>query len=203
MVFIDEIDSLLTQRSDGEQEHSRRIKTEFLVQMDGAATSRDDRVLVVGATNRPQELDEAARRRLVKRLYIPLPDLEARCSLVHTLLKRQTHTLSDDDVRDVARLADGYSGSDMYALCAEAALGPVRELGDAIASVKAGEVRGVRARDFEVASRMVRASVSNAELDGYMEWNESFGSFSAKDVAGGKCADGSVASKPDAAGTTQ
>lgn len=71
VIFIDEIDSLLSQRGDSEHESSRRIKTEFLVQLDGAATSSEDRILVVGATNRPQEIDEAARRRLVKRLYIP------------------------------------------------------------------------------------------------------------------------------------
>ena len=89
VIFIDEIDSLLSQRSESEHESSRRIKTEFLVQLvyyllvkikiiyayltifiikDGATTSQEDRLLVVGATNRPQELDEAARRRLVKRL---------------------------------------------------------------------------------------------------------------------------------------
>ena len=66
VIFIDEIDSLLTQRSEGEIESTRRIKTEFLVQLDGVG-SETDRVLVVGATNRPQELDEAARRRFVKR----------------------------------------------------------------------------------------------------------------------------------------
>lgn len=76
MIFIDEIDSLLSQRSDSEHESSRRIKTEFLVQLDGATTDNDERILVIGATNRPQELDEAARRRFVKRLYIPLPDAE-------------------------------------------------------------------------------------------------------------------------------
>lgn len=67
---------MLSQRSDSEHESSRRIKTEFLVQLDGASTDSGERLLVIGATNRPQELDEAARRRFVKRLYIPLPILE-------------------------------------------------------------------------------------------------------------------------------
>lgn len=75
-MFIDEIDSLLSQRSETEHESSRRLKTEFLVQLDGAATCEDDMVIVVAATNRPQELDEAARRRFTKRLYIPLPENE-------------------------------------------------------------------------------------------------------------------------------
>ena len=113
VIFIDEIDSLLTQRTDGDQEASRRIKTEFLVQMDGAATSKEDRILVVGATNRPQELDEAARRRLVKRLYIPLPDESARKSLVARLLAKQRNDVSERDIQEIANLTAGYSGSDM------------------------------------------------------------------------------------------
>ena len=58
VVFIDEIDSLLSSRSDTEHESSRRIKTEFLVQLDGASTVGEERILIVGATNRPQDLDE-------------------------------------------------------------------------------------------------------------------------------------------------
>lgn len=77
IIFIDEIDSLLTSRSDGEQEHSRRLKTEFLVQIDGVQSSSrgggsgnggEDFIMVIGATNRPQELDEAARRRFTRRM---------------------------------------------------------------------------------------------------------------------------------------
>lgn len=180
-MFIDEIDSLLTQRSDGEQEHSRRMKTEFLVQMDGAGTSREDRVLVVGATNRPGELDEAARRRLVKRLYIPLPDKDARCSLIERLMHEQSHSLSQEDIKVIAKFSEGYSGSDMYALCAEAALGPVRDLGARISSIDVNSVRAVNIDDFRTAARMVRASVSDKDLDGYVEWNESFGSFPMKE----------------------
>jgi SpoVK/Ycf46/Vps4 family AAA+-type ATPase len=75
---MDEIDSLLSKRTDDENEGSRRIKTEFLVQLDGAASGKSENLLIVGATNRPQEIDEAARRRLASRIYIPLPDTDGR-----------------------------------------------------------------------------------------------------------------------------
>ena len=119
VVFIDEIDSLLSQRQDGDFESSRRVKTEFLVQLDGCATNKDDRILLIGATNRPQELDEAARRRMVKRLYIPLPDDKGRRALIAHLLQQQEHSLSDTDVDDIVAATKGYSGSDLTALCME------------------------------------------------------------------------------------
>ncbi|XP_011705736.1 PREDICTED: fidgetin-like protein 1, partial [Wasmannia auropunctata] len=125
IVFIDEIDSLLTHRSETEHESSRRLKTEFLLQLEGVATFEDDRILIVGATNRPQDLDEAARRRFVKRLYVPLPDLEARKQIITNLLKSVDHDLNEEDIATIAGKTVEYSGADMTELCKEASMGPV------------------------------------------------------------------------------
>lgn len=177
VVFIDEIDSLLSQRSDGEHEASRRIKTEFLVQLDGAATLSEDRILVIGATNRPQEIDEAARRRFVKRLYIPLPESAARKQIVVNLLSQQKYHLSDQELDFICQKTDGYSGADMANLCREAALGPIRSMAfGEIESISADQVRPITFEDFEDALPQVRASVSNKDLDLYIEWNNSYGS---------------------------
>ncbi|XP_045445823.1 fidgetin-like protein 1, partial [Melitaea cinxia] len=176
VIFIDEIDSLLSQRGEGEHEASRRLKTEFLVQLDGAATSEDDRILIIGATNRPQELDEAARRRLVKRLYIPLPDVEARTQIICNLLRHEAHALSGAQAAECARLTAGYSGADMRALCAEAAMGPLRALPlDQIATVDTAHVRPVNMQDFKMALQRVRPSVSQDDLTQYIKWNNTYG----------------------------
>jgi SpoVK/Ycf46/Vps4 family AAA+-type ATPase len=107
VIFVDEIDSLLTQRLEGEQEATRRIKTEFLVQFDGVGTDAEDRILLIGATNRPQEIDEAARRRFRKKLYIPLPEDQARKIIVQNLLKKQQHSLTSDDIEEIIRKTKG------------------------------------------------------------------------------------------------
>ncbi|KAG1950598.1 fidgetin-like protein [Pimephales promelas] len=176
VIFIDEIDSLLSQRTDGEHDSSRRIKTEFLVQLDGAATSAEDRILVVGATNRPQEIDEAARRRLSKRLYIPLPEAEARRKIVINLMSREKSQLTADEMEKVMQGTEGYSGADMTQLCREAALGPIRSicLSD-ITTITEEQVRPILYGDFQEALKTVRPSVSSKDLELYEEWNKTFG----------------------------
>ncbi|XP_056148031.1 fidgetin-like protein 1 [Lampris incognitus] len=176
VIFIDEIDSLLSQRTDGEHDSSRRIKTEFLVQLDGAATAAEDRILVVGATNRPQEIDEAARRRLAKRLYIPLPEAAARKQIVVNLMVCEKHKLREEELESIVTGTEGFSGADMTQLCREAALGPIRsiQLSD-ITTITHDQLRPILYGDFEEALKTVRPSVSSKDLELFEEWNKTFG----------------------------
>jgi len=176
VIFLDEIDSLLTQRTDGEVEASRRIKTEFLVQFDGCGTNSEDRILMIGATNRPQEIDEAARRRFRKKLYIPLPEDGARHSLVTRLIAKQDHALTESDVEAIVQKTAGYSGSDMDGLVREAALGPIRDIKD-IMKIDSSEVRPISFQDFLEALTQVRASVSDKDLELYSKWDQEYGSM--------------------------
>ena len=110
-------------------EGTRRIKTEFLVQLDGITASKDNgNILVIGATNRPQDLDEAARRRFVKRLYIPLPDEETRSTLLSILLKKNENTIQQEEMKRLTERTEGYSCADINNLCREAAMGPIRDI---------------------------------------------------------------------------
>uniref|UniRef100_A0A6T6AGU8 Vesicle-fusing ATPase n=1 Tax=Compsopogon caeruleus TaxID=31354 RepID=A0A6T6AGU8_9RHOD len=130
IIFIDEIDSLASARSDSESESARRIKTEFLVQMQGVGNDTDQ-VLVLGATNIPWGLDSAIRRRFERRIYIPLPDDRARARMFQIHLGKTPHSLSKADFEELGRLSDGYSGSDISVLVRDAIMQPVRTLQNA------------------------------------------------------------------------
>ena len=82
VIFIDEIDSIMGARGGQEHEASRRLKTEFLIQFDGVNSASEKCILVLAATNRPQDLDEAALRRFTRRIMMPLPDAPAREALI-------------------------------------------------------------------------------------------------------------------------
>ncbi|KAJ3133432.1 hypothetical protein HDU90_005751 [Geranomyces variabilis] len=176
-IFIDEIDSLLGKRKDGEHDATRRMKTEFLVQFDGCGTDAQDRILLIGATNRPQELDEAVRRRFRKKLYIPLPDSEARAQMITNRIATLDHGLSDEEIATVVSRTEGYSGSDMDGLVREASLGPIRAIED-IQSVEVSDIRKVVFDDFLDALTQVRASVSSEDLEGYKDFDSQYGSVS-------------------------
>jgi len=122
IIFVDEIDSLLSSRSgSGDHETTRRIKTEFLIQwsdLQRAAAGREQtekekergdasRVLVLAATNLPWAIDEAARRRFVRRQYIPLPEEETRAAQLRRLLGHQKHDLDEHDIQRLVALTDG------------------------------------------------------------------------------------------------
>lgn len=125
IIFIDEIDSLCSNRGDGENESARRIKTEFLVQMQGVGKGNDG-VLVLGATNTPWELDPAIRRRFEKRVYIPLPEAPAREQMFKIHLGNTPHNLKDSDFATLAEKTEWFSGSDIQTVVRDALYEPVR-----------------------------------------------------------------------------
>ncbi|XP_053292672.1 spastin isoform X2 [Pleuronectes platessa] len=180
VIFIDEVDSLLCERREGEHDASRRLKTEFLIEFDGVQSGGDDRVLVMGATNRPQELDEAVLRRFAKRIYVALPDEQTRLTLLKNLLGKHGNPLSKNELSFLSKQTAGYSGSDLTSLAKDAALGPIRELGpDQVRCMAANEMRNIKIKDFEDSLKRIKPSVSPTSLNMYIEWNKDFGDTTA------------------------
>uniref|UniRef100_A0A0P5BRC5 vesicle-fusing ATPase n=1 Tax=Daphnia magna TaxID=35525 RepID=A0A0P5BRC5_9CRUS len=127
IVFIDEIDSLCSTRSENESESARRIKTEFLIQMQGVGKDQQG-ILVLAATNIPWVLDSAIRRRFEKRIYIPLPEEPARLNMFKLAFGDTKHSLTEEDLRLLAKKTEGFSGADITILVRDALMQPVRKV---------------------------------------------------------------------------
>lgn len=196
-IFFDEIDALASQRGgSGEHEASRKVKSELLIQMDGASSrssasadaendeSVSKKVIVIAATNRPWDLDEAIRRRLEKRVYIPLPTPGARKSLFEINLKGIL--LSENiDFETLVAKTEGYSGADLSNVCREASMMPLR---DKLLMLTDGNIENLKNKadeitrpltmdDFLEALRNVQKSVNQDQLDQFSDWMAEFGSF--------------------------
>ncbi|KAI3508096.1 hypothetical protein L1887_23097 [Cichorium endivia] len=129
IIFIDEVDSFLGQRRTTDHEALTNMKTEFMALWDGFTTDQNARVMVLAATNRPSELDEAILRRLPQAFEIGIPDRKERAQILKVVLKgeRVEDTI---DLDSVAALCEGYTGSDLLELCKQAAYFPIRDLLD-------------------------------------------------------------------------
>ncbi|XP_044468135.1 uncharacterized protein LOC123197796 isoform X1 [Mangifera indica] len=127
IIFVDEVDSMLGQRTTvGEHESMRMIKNEFMIHWDGLLTKDNGRVLVLAATNRPFDLDEAIIRRFERKIMVGLPSVKNREMILRTLLSKEK--AEDLDFKELAAITEGYTGSDLKNLCVTAAYRPVREL---------------------------------------------------------------------------
>lgn len=190
IIFFDEVDALAgTRGSSSEHEASRRLKSELLAQIDGiSSTPSSDAgekplVMVLATTNRPWDLDDAFRRRLEKRIYVPLPDLEARadCFRLHLRSVRLEDGIS---TLELAQLTEGYSGADIHQLCRDWAMEPMRRL---IAGKRPDEIRALRdssaldfaltMSDFRLSLSRIQPSVNQADIGRYEKWQKEFGSL--------------------------
>ena len=194
-IFIDEIDSLCSSRGkEGEHESSRRVKSEVLIQIDGAGAAAEAAaaaagdpnsikpVMVLAATNYPWDLDEALRRRLEKRVYISLPDPEQRRALLTINLKGVDCVLQEEEYADVVTRTEGYSGDDITNVCRDASMNGMRRR---ISGLRPDEIRKlsqeeiaapVTYEDFQNALKRVNSSVQIDEVRKHESWLAEFGS---------------------------
>ncbi|KAL0459676.1 UNVERIFIED_CONTAM: ATPase family AAA domain-containing protein 1 [Sesamum latifolium] len=192
VVFVDEVDSMLGRRENpGEHEAMRKMKNEFMVNWDGLRTKDKERVLVLAATNRPFDLDEAVIRRLPRRLMVNLPDAQNREKILKVILAKE-ELAANVDLEAVASMTEGYSGSDLKNLCVTAAHCPIREILEKEKKEKAlalaenrqlpalhssADVRPLSMDDFRYAHEQVCASVSSESqnMNELLQWNELYG----------------------------
>ena len=174
LLFIDEIDSLLGTRN-SEVGGEVRVKNQVLTEMDGInGKSKESKLYVIGATNKPWTLEAGFLRRFQKRIYVTLPDIASRINLFNqytTPLKKE-NTLKNEEL---ARFSEGYSASDIKDICQSAQLRVVNELfesGKAM-DVKANP-RAITVSDFKEIFKIRKPSVSTDMIRAYMKWSEQF-----------------------------
>lgn len=175
IIFFDEIDAILSTRKSDEHEASRRFKTEFMIRVDGVVKEKSGKLLVLGCTNCPWDLDEAVLRRFQRRIYVPLPDPQARKVLIQNLLCKNKNNLTNKQVDKLVELTEGYSCSDLKSIGEEAAFGPLRSVGglDAIRGIRnANDLRPISFSDFYDAIENNSPSVSAAMIQKYQEWEK-------------------------------
>jgi len=159
IVFINEIDAVLGQRRSGEHEASGMVKAEFMTLWDGLTSANDlgipDRIMILGATNRIQDIDEAILRRMPKKFPVSLPSNSQRKRILKLILKDTKTDAEHFDIDYLTRVMAGMSGSDIKEACRDAAMVPVREFireqrerGVTMSGVRAENVRGIRTEDF-------------------------------------------------------
>lgn len=180
IIFVDEVDSLLGARGGAfEHEATRRMRNEFMAAWDGLRSKDSQRILILGATNRPFDLDDAVIRRLPRRIYVDLPDAENRMKILKIFLA-QENLEPGFHFDKLANATEGYSGSDLKNLCIAAAYRPVQELLEE--EQKEGRhgapvLRPLNLDDFIQSKAKVGPSVAYdaTSMNELRKWNEQYG----------------------------
>jgi SpoVK/Ycf46/Vps4 family AAA+-type ATPase len=174
ILFIDELDSLIGMHSN-EVGGETRVRNQFLKEMDGVMDKgRNIHAYVIGATNKPWALDWPFIRRFQKRIMVPLPDHEARLRMLK-LYTEHLNLVPKIDLDEFARLAAGFSGSDIRDICQSAHLRVIGELFDSgKASDKHAKPRPLSMDDFKGILADRKPSVSPRIISTYNEWSEAF-----------------------------
>jgi len=174
ILFIDEVDSLLGTRSN-EIGGEVRVKNQFLTEMDGI-TSKSGRspIYVIGATNKPWSLDWPFLRRFQKRIYVGLPDYNARLQM----FRSYTAQLNIDPslkLEDLAKITEGYSASDIRDICQGVQLKVVNELFESGKALDGNaQTRSISMNDFKEILKNRKPSVSQEMIKAYLRWTEQF-----------------------------
>jgi ATP-dependent 26S proteasome regulatory subunit len=180
VIFIDEIDSILGMRGGtSEHETARKVKTEFMIQSDGIS-SGSDKIIIIGATNRPFDLDPAGLRRFEKKILVELPDEDDRAELLKKSINGISHNLDDQTFRELSQMMRGsrYSSKDIVNVCRFSAIQPIREMKDTgnLEELEEKDIRPVNKEDVIKGILAVRSNTSVEQLHELLVWNHDYGS---------------------------
>jgi SpoVK/Ycf46/Vps4 family AAA+-type ATPase len=194
VIYLDEVDSILSSRDQGEDTKYNTItsvKTTFMQEWDGLRTT-SDRVIVVASTNRPYALDQAVLRRMPRRILVDLPDQQTREEMLRVIMANN-RMAPEVNLTAVAKKLEGYTGSDIKEVCREAVVRIAHEESQKLDKAEGGvefdamgrRLRPVTAADFDAALEKLSASVAarGRELERVREWNNQFGEVRKKQRA--------------------
>ena len=178
LIFMDEVDSLAGKRGGGnEGGGERRIKTQFLQEMQGVKSTSDKLVTLMGATNLPWDIDNAVLRRFEKKIYCGLPTVEGRTKIFE-LCTKEIEMDETVNFSELGEISEGYSGSDIATVCREVVMLPVRELdvsGQLTSSNNDFTLRKITREDFINVLQNIKPVVSDSEIEKFRKWKEEFG----------------------------
>jgi len=180
IIFIDEFDSIMLSRDSGINESSRRVVSQLLTEIDGFKTESDEKVIIMAATNKPWDLDDAMISRFQRKIYVPLPDEDARKDIFKINLKGVV--LHEITPNEIVQTSKGYSGRDIANVCREAIMHMIRQENPKMEELTPAQVeryalksRSLTKEDFEHAFSKIRRTVEEKTVKKYEEWGEKAG----------------------------
>lgn len=180
LIFIDELDSVAMSRDSNIDESTRRVLSQLLTEIEGFNTKKDERVLIMGATNKPWDLDDAVISRFQKRIHVPLPDPRARRAILQIHLEGAD--MGGVDMNSLQERTEGFSGRDLASLCQEAITRMVREQNPDIENLTVRELqtyslkyRAMGPGDFDAAFEKIKPSTQADDIEKYEKWKKEFG----------------------------
>ena len=180
LIFIDELDSMAMSRDSNIDESTRRVLAQLLTEIEGFNTSKEEKIMIMGATNKPWDLDDAVISRFQKRIYVPLPDSDARRAIL--MIHLEGADMGGISMHGLAEKTEGFSGRDLAGLCKEAITRMVREKNPDIEKLTMKELekyslnyRPLESGDFDAALEKIKPSAQEKDIKRYEEWKKEFG----------------------------
>jgi katanin p60 ATPase-containing subunit A1 len=180
MIFMDEFDSIMISRDSGLQESTRRVVGQLLMEIEGFNTRSEDKIILIAASNKPWDLDDAMISRFQRKVYVPLPDKSSRKRIFEIHLKGCV--LHGITYEKLAEMGEGYSGRDIANLCREAIMFMIREQNPKLEELTPAQIesyamnyRSLTNEDFDHAFSKIKSSVNLRTIRKYEEWGNEIG----------------------------